>query len=316
MDDVGLLKHDMHASEGPGDLRIAALADRQHDVVAHRQLRALGFGRGAIQHRLRTGRLHRLHLGVYCVGHTRLPTNGRWMAAVLACGPDAVLSHRTAAALWEIHSTARALIDVTAPGRTRHRTDRIVLHRARRLDDADRTVREGIPLTAVSRTLLDLAEVVSSDQLKRAVAQAEHRGAFDLRAVEELVGRSHGRRGLRALTAVLKEHRGPLPVVRSELERGFLDLCRDAGIPPPAVNGSIDGMEVDMAWPDRRLVVELDGHRFHTSRFAFEEDRKRDALLQVAGYRVLRVTHHRLETEPRAVLDAIRLLLATGRSSS
>jgi predicted transcriptional regulator of viral defense system len=167
MTDVGHLKHGMRAANGPGDRGVAELARRQHGVVARRQLVALGLGRGAIAHRLATGRLHCFHVGVYAVGHTALSYRGRWMAAVLACGPGAVLSHRSAAAHWGLRPSDRARVDVTVPWGSRARRPGIDVHRVRRLFHEDRTVEEGIPITAVPRTLLDLAEVVSRDRLDR-----------------------------------------------------------------------------------------------------------------------------------------------------
>jgi hypothetical protein len=173
----------------------------------------------------------------------------------------------------------------------------------------DRAVREGIPVTSVSRTLLDLAPVVQPRQLRRAIDEAEQLGLFDSRTVERLIRRSHGHHGLRALQGALREYRGPPPPTRSELERRFLTVCGDAGLPPPQVNIFVAGWEVDVAWPARRLVVELDGYAFHRSRSSFEKDRERDTALQLAGYRVLRITHRRLDQKPAHVVNAVRSLL-------
>jgi hypothetical protein len=163
-------------------------------------------------------------------------------------------------------------------------------------------------VTSVTRTLLDLAEIVPRRHLDRALENAERRSLFDLTAVERLIARSQGRHGLRALTAALRDYRPPA-FTRSELERRFLDLCKEAGLPRPAANLFLAGWEVDMSWPDRRLIVELDGHDSHRTRAAFERDRKRDASLQLAGYRVLRITHRRLEAEPAEVMGAVCRLL-------
>jgi hypothetical protein len=232
------------------------------------------------------------------------------MAAVLACGPEAMLSHHSAAALWELRPTARSAVDVTAPGRTRHGRPGITFHPVRRLDPVDRARLDGVPVTTVARTLFDLAEVLAPRQLERAFEQAERLRLLDLRAINNLARRSRGRHGLRALSALLAERREPAPATRSELERRFLDLCHTAGLPRPAVNIVVSGLEVDAVWPDQRLVVELDGHAFHHTRAAFERDRLRDATLQLAGYRVLRVTHRRLEREPATVAETVRALLA------
>jgi very-short-patch-repair endonuclease len=299
----------MGASESPRDRRIAELAARQHGLVAHWQLLALGVGLRAIKRRLATGRLHRIHLGTYAVGHPLLTPHGRQLAAVLACGPDAVLSHRDAGALWELRPSTRNAVDVTAPGRTRRSRPGITVHRVRGLDPRDTTRRDGIPVTTVARTLLDLAEVLRPRELERAFEEAERLRLLDVNALEKLCRRSPGRHGLRPLTALLAEHRGPAPLTRSELESRFLDLCRDAGLPVPRVNVVIAGLEVDAVWPDQRLVVELDGHAFHQTRAAFERDRLRDTTLQLAGHRVVRVTWRRLTNDPEGLAAAIGSLL-------
>lgn len=233
------------------------------------------------------------------------------MAAVLACGPTALLSHRSAAALWGLRPSLGTRVDVTAPGRSRHRQAGIVLHRVRDLHRDDRTQRRGIPVTTVPRVLLDLAEVLRSRELERALEEADRLRILDVRALERLCWRSPGRRGLRPLGELLTEHRLPAPRTRSELERRFLDLCRDARLPRPVVNVVVAGFEVDAVWIGARVVVELDGYAFHRTRAAFERDRVRDTALQLAGYRVLRVTHRRLEAEPAAVTEAVRSLLAS-----
>jgi hypothetical protein len=197
---------------------------------------------------------------------------------------------------------------VTAP-RSKHGARMVVLHRVRRLDPVDVTVLEGIPVTTVARTLLDLAEVVSIRQLEHAYEDAERLRILDVRAVHDVLRRGHGRRGLRPLTAVVTRITGPPEPTRSELERRFLDLCREFAIPPPIVNALLHGFEVDALWPDQRLVVELDGRAFHVTRAAFERDRRRDTELQLAGYRVIRVTERRLAEEPAEVAADIRSLL-------
>src|SRR5207302_645130 len=266
----------------------------QHGVVAHRQLVELGLGRKAIQYRLAAGRLHRLHLGVYAVGHPRVTGPGRWMAAVLACGDGALLSHRSAGALWGIGSGAGSRVDVTAIGRSRRGHPGITLHQVRGLHPDDRARRDGVPVTSLARTILDLAEVLNRSQLARAFEEAERLQLLDVRAIRRLCERSAGRRGLGPLGNLLSNHMRPLPETRSELERLFVDLCRAAALPPPALNVSVAGFEVDAVWQDRGLVVELDGFAFHRTRAAFERDRARDATLQLAGYRVLRLTARRL----------------------
>jgi hypothetical protein len=221
-----------------------------------------------------------------------------------------VLSHRSAAALWELRSTARASVDVTALRRTRHKRPGIDVHRVRKLMATDTTRRGGMPVTTVARTLLDLAEVVPQRDLDRAFEEADRIGLLDMRAVEAVCRRNPGRHGLKQLRRITAMHRGEAPHTRSELERCFLELCHDTGLPRPAVNVVVAGFEVDAVWRKERLVVEIDGYAFHRSRSAFERDRVRDAALQLAGYRVLRVTHRRLEAAPTTVAETLRSMLA------
>jgi hypothetical protein len=236
------------------------------------------------------------------------------MAAVLACGPDALLSHRDAGTLWNLLTITGSRIDVTAP-RSLDGRPGISLHRARRVHPADRAEVDGIPVTSVARTLLDLAAVVPSRRLERAVDAAKRLQLFDLREIDRLLERSRGRRGRRALIAAIGAYR-PSGLLRSELERLFLDAFRDAGLPQPSTNLFVAGEEVDAVWPDSRLVVEFDSHEFHRTRAAFERDRIRDAQLQRAGYRVLRFTHRRLESEPAAIVDTVRALLKVPHNGS
>jgi very-short-patch-repair endonuclease len=289
----------------PRYARVPALAARQHGVVAHRQLLAIGLGRLAIKYQVECGRLHPIYVGVYAVGHPVLSLRGRWMAAVLACGDDAVLSHRDAGALWQLRPTAGARVHVTAVGRTRHPRRGIVVHRVRALDPRDVTCRDGIPVTTVARTLLDLAEILLPRQLERVFEEAERRRVLDLRAVEEVCRRSNGRRGLRPLRALLAAAREPA-TTRSELEAMFRDFCRDLDLPVPVFNALVAGYEVDASWPGSRLIVELDGYAFHRTRGAFERDRMKSVALKTSEYEVLRVTERMLRTEPSVVADAIR----------
>jgi Protein of unknown function (DUF559) len=290
---------------------IAELARRQHGVVAHRQLIALGLGPDAIQHRIAVGRLNRIHLGVYAVGHTAPSREGRWMAAVLACGRGAALSHHSAAALWGIRESGRARVDVTVPARGRRPRRGIHLHCPRRIEPRDATARNGIPVTTPARTLFDLAAILSSTQLHRAFEAAERLELLNLAAIEDALARSRGRRGLRALKAVAEAYT-PAPDVRSEAECLLVDLCRRSGLPLPATNVLVEGLLVDAFWPRHGLIVEVDGYEFHHTRQAFERDRERDAVLTLGGYRVIRVTCRRLLRKPAAVADTIRSLLAGG----
>jgi very-short-patch-repair endonuclease len=311
MADVVDLKHHSGALDRPRQVELAKIAGRQHGVIARRQLLELGFGRGAIRYKLAVGRLHSIHREVYAVGHANLTARGRWMAAVLACGQDALLSHKSAAALWGFGSAAATDIDVTTTGRTRYGLPGIALHLVRGLHPDDRALQDAIPVTSVSRTILDLAEVLPQRRLERAFEEAERLQLLDMNALRRLRERAHGRHGLIPLDALLSEQWRPYPEMRSELERLFYELCRNAGLPPPAMNVIVAGFEVDAVWPDHKLIVELDGYAFHRTRAAFERDRLRDAALQTAGYRVLRATYRRLSYEPDAVIGAIRALLSS-----
>jgi very-short-patch-repair endonuclease len=231
------------------------------------------------------------------------------MAAVLACGPDASLSHRSAAALWGIAPAAGSLIDVSTGRRGLAVKPGIALHHVRYLPAGYCTKRHGIPVTSVGRTLLDLAEVLDPTRLGRSFEEAERLQLLDLRPLQEMLRRSRGRRGLGTMRRLVAAQAGP-PDTRSELERRFLDLCRDAELPQPQINQRVLGFEVDAYWPSAKLVVELDGFAFHRTRAAFERDRARDAALQLAGFRVLRITHNRLLDEPAVICEGVRRLLA------
>lgn len=244
--------------------------------------------------------------GAYAIGHEPLNRRGRLMAAVLASGPAAVLSHRSAGWLRNVLKDNRPAIDVTVPSRRRGQAG-IVVHESW-LDEPDRAVVDGIPVTSLARTLLDLAEVVPRWRLDRAIEEAEHSGTLDLRAIDAVVARANGRHGLGRLTAALAAYR-PLPFTRSELERRFTELIRAAGLPPPSQNVYLHGFEVDAVWHDRRLIVELDGYESHRTRQAFERDRERDACLAEHGWRVLRFTWLQVVHEPETVVGALRRTL-------
>lgn len=288
------------------DIALAALAGRQHGVVSHRQLIQLGFGRAAIQRRVRAGRLHALHRGVYAAGHPHVTVRGRWIAALMAIGSGAVLSHRSAAAVWDLRDGLGGKVDVTAPGRGRRPRPGIARHQVRELADEDVARRDGLPVTSVARTLLDLGDALHPAQLARTFERADQLRILDFDAVERLLTRAVGRRGAPVLAKLTVGERAPSIDTRSVLERRFVALCRDGGLPAPALNVTVAGYEVDAVWFADRLVVELDGYRFHRSRRTFEADRVRDATLQLAGFKVLRVTHRRLEGESRNVLEMLR----------
>ncbi len=294
------------------DLEVARLAERQHGVVDLAQLRAAGLGRGAIDLRLRSGRLHRLHRGVFAVGHARVSREGRWLAAVLALGPGAALSHTSAAALWELRRTSAAAIHVTVPtAGGRSRRARILVHRSVTLRAADIEERDGIAVTSVARTLLDLAGMVSTGALERSIERSLALRLFDRDAILAAIERDPRREGAGALARMAVAADDEPALTRSQLEARMLDLCDAHAIARPEVNAIAAGHEVDFLWRGHRLVVEADGHEDHGTRIAFERDRARDAHLMLHGLRVLRVTYRRLVDEPREVAATVRALLAS-----
>jgi predicted transcriptional regulator of viral defense system len=223
-------------AQPPLERAIAELASARHAVVARSQLEGLGLGARAISHRVQRGMLHR---GVYAIGHPLLTREGRWMAAVLTCGGDAVLSHRSAASLWGLRTNARGAIDVTVPTRAGRAREGIDVHRGSTLKADDTGVVDGIPCTSVARTLLDLAEVVGARGLERAVEQAEILRLLDMRPIDDVLARANGRRGAGALRAVLSDIRLGTTLTRSELEERFLAICRSIGTLPDGVNAWI-----------------------------------------------------------------------------
>jgi very-short-patch-repair endonuclease/predicted transcriptional regulator of viral defense system len=287
--------------------RLAALAGKQHGVVAHRQLVALGFAEDAIQYQLATARLHRIHRGVYAVGHRKLTIRGHWMGAVLALGDNAVLSHLSAAALWGVLAIPGGAIDVLVETCGARRRKGIKVHETLHLPARDRTIRDSIPVTSLPRTLLDVAEVAPT-RLRRAVDEADRLELLDVRAVRELCDRSHGRRGLKPLLALLDEATDA-PNTKQEFEALFFDFCRAHRLPLPICNALVEGFEVDAFWPAHRLIVELDSWTFHRGRRAFERDRERSAALQAAGYRVIPVTWRRLTRHPAELAEQLRALM-------
>jgi len=288
------------------DAEIARLANRQHGVVGTRQLAALGLARGGVARRAQAGRLHLVHRGVYAVGHRVLTVDGRRMAAVLAAGPDALLSHASAAALWEIRPTSATRIDVTvrsAGGRAKRPGLRI--HRAPTLQAGEVTEHHGIRVTSVARTLFDLASSMPRRALERALDEAEIRDLYDRTSLDAMTRAHAGERGAAALRRALDED-GDSTLTDSELEELMLALCDEHGLPRPTPRAWVAGLKVDFLFAQSRLVVETDGYRFHRTRRAFERDRERDAILARAGYRTLRFTHRQLTRDPASVAATIR----------
>jgi hypothetical protein len=271
--------------------KVADRAARRWGVLSRAQLSALGVAPATVDYWVQSRRLEVIHRGVYAVGGAVLRPEGHRLAAVLACGAGAVLSHRSAASQWGLLATDQVRIDVTAPA-SRHGVPGIRLHRTRSLDAQDTTSHEGIPITTVHRTLLDLAATVRGDQLERALAQAMYLELYDQRAIDDVVARSNGHRG----TGVLREATKQEPqITKSMWEIRMLGIVRQANLPEPITNRPLDvpdhgECKPDFYWPAYGLIVETDGWEAHRTLAAFRSDRAKDAALTAAGYRVLRFT--------------------------
>lgn len=292
-------------ADGP----LAELARRQHGVVSLAQLTSeLGYSRSAVTRAANGGRLHRLHRGVYAVGHTSLSAQGLCLAGVFACGPGALLSHYSAAWLWGIARWSPIPISVTAPSRRTPRPP-IRLHHSGALATVDRDEIDCIPVTAVLRTALDLAATLKTSQLLRLLERVEELRFFDLRQFEGLLARTRGHPGAGRLRRSLDVYR-PAPFTRSGAERRLRELLIAAGLPRPVTGFVEAGYELDFYWPDARFAVELDLYETHGSRQAFERDRERQEDLKLEGVEMVRITGRRLDREPKQVVERIARLLA------
>ncbi len=261
-----------------------------------------------VKSRVANGQLIRLHRGVYAVGHRQLRREGWWLAAVLAAGPGALLSHRDAAALHGLLPPGdHRRVEVTTTRRPRS-TDEVRIHRTSTLDAEDIATRHGIPTTSVARTIVDLAGTTTRERLRKALNEAERLNTLDLPALERALARTAGRHGqghktTREALAEIQTH--GIHVTRSELEDGFLSLVVTHGLPRPQMNATIEHMEVDAVWHDHRLAVELDGWAYHSTKHAFQRDRDRANDLTQAGFTVLRFTYADVVGRPGHV--AVRL---------
>jgi very-short-patch-repair endonuclease len=280
-----------------------ALARRQHGVVARRQLLELGFHPRSIEHRVAKGRLHPVYRGVYAVGRPELTQFGRWMAVLLAIGPEAALSHRSAAALWGIAKQKGNAIHVSVPSHLRRSSSRgITVHRRKELSA---TAHRGIRVVTVVEALVDLAYEVSDDALAQAINEADKLDLIDPDALREAVA-GRNRPGAAALRAVLSD----FTPADSPLEREFLRIVRRAGLPPPQTQAQVGRHRVDFYWPELDLVVETDGLRYHRRPAQQAADRVRDQDHFVAGVRSLRFTRAQVRHEPRRVEAVLRTAAA------
>jgi hypothetical protein len=290
---------------------IRELAERQHGVVARRQLLEIGLGPGLIQDRIRGGRLMPVYRGVFSLGHRRIGTFGKWKAAVLAAGPDAVLSHGSAAHLWELRRS-RGKIEITRRSGGVGRPG-IRVHQAK-LPAQDVTIRVEIPVTTAERTLTDIAAGLDERQLGHAVVAADRAGWISWPRMVETLERSAGRVGVTRLRRVVGMTDPRAIEARSPLEVDFLALCREADIPVPQVNVLVADRLVDFLWPQERVIVETDGYAYHRDRAAFERDHESTLALEAAGYAVRRVTYRMLRQEPRRFMAEVRRSLERSAS--
>ncbi|HEX5527446.1 MAG TPA: type IV toxin-antitoxin system AbiEi family antitoxin domain-containing protein [Solirubrobacterales bacterium] len=292
--------------------RLAELAERHHGVLSYRQLRELGFSKGHIARAEDSGRLQRIHRGVYAIGHAALSDHARAAAALLVFPGTAVLSHRSAAWLWGLIPAAPREAEVTVAARGNVRQG-LRVHRVWSLPDEERDIYEGLPVTSVARTLVDLAGVSSSRGLSRVVDRARRRGKLDLAAIDRSLERRPRSFVTERLQEVLRLYRQPV-FDRARSELLFLDAIIDAGLRLPKLNAFEAGCEIDAYWEEERFAVEVDGWETHGSREAFESDRLRQEDLKLAGIDSIRIAARRIEQEPEAVARRLKRLLARRRT--
>jgi very-short-patch-repair endonuclease len=300
-----------YQTQQPTSGGVWALAEHQHGVVSRAQLLARGIGSQGVKHRVAKGRLHPVHRGVYAVGRPRLTRSGLWMAAVLACGSRAVLSHESAAGLWGIRPEQRPVVEVSVRGGRAHRRDGIVVHRRANLGDADVTIHDRIPVTTPICTLVDIAPELERDELEAAVNAADKRELVDPERLRRALDELPRRPGIAVLRALLD--RRTFTLTDSALERRFLPLARAAGLERPRTGVRLNGFRVDFYWPQLGLVVETDGLRYHRTPAQQARDRVRDQAHTAAGLTPLRFTHSQVRYEPAYVRST---LAATARRLS
>jgi predicted transcriptional regulator of viral defense system len=301
------------------DQALSVLALEQHGVFTLQQLRELGLTDAAVHKRVAAGRLHRIHHGVYSLVPRELLTReGLYMAAVLACGEGAVLSHRSAARLHGLGNYGNHRIEVTVPSRSTRTHSGVAVHRSTTLTESDVTVVNGIPTTTIPRTLFDLGEAITARQLERAFDQADAMQALDLNEITDQLARNATRTAAKAVRHLLKTHYIGSTPTENEFEDRFLALTRSLGLPDPTPQFYIDPgdgeplIRADFAWPDRKIVVETDGRKTHGTRQSFESDRRRDQRLTAAGWTVIRTTWRQLTQRPHELKPVLLKLLGPG----
>jgi len=283
-----------HRKLQPSPARLWELAQSQHGVVSRPQLLELGFSPDAIKHRIGSGRLHPVWRGTYAVGRPQLTRHGRWLAAVLSCGPDALLSHGSAAALWEVGSDEGSRSEVVVPARVFRRRPGIVVHRRANLTE-EGSVHQGIPVTLPVVTLIDIALRLTPGRLEAAINDADKRNLANPEELRSAVDSLARRPGIARVREVLD--RRTFAITDSALERRFLRIVREAGLPPPETQCNLHGYRVDFYWPDVGLVVETDGLRYHRTPAQQARDRLRDQAHAAAGLTCLRFTHAQIRYE-------------------
>jgi len=278
------------------DLAIARHAARQHALVRIDQLLAAGLSHSAVSKRVNAGRLWRPYPGVYATGP--LSREGEFLAAVFAGGDGALLSHEAGGELLSVWRYRAPVIDVVVP-RYRANLPGVRFHRARNIDPRDRTTHKGIPVTSVPRLLVDLTDHLTPLEITAVIHEAAYRGRFSVLAVQDAMRRAYGRHHLDRLERALEHHFTGSAGTRSRTEVAFVALLHAAGVPEPRVNMHVAGVEVDFHWPDRKLVIEIDGPG-HARPRTRRDDERRDRVLEAAGWTVLRFTEDRLEDALRA----------------
>jgi very-short-patch-repair endonuclease len=284
---------------------VQAQAGRQHGIVKGEQVRGAGLSRQGIRRRVEAGWLVPQYRGVYAVGHTALTKKSHLIAAVYACGSEALASHRAAGALWGVLRSPQ-MIEVTATRGCKPKKG-FTLHRSRLIHEEDRALIDNIPVTSLARTMVDLADGLTEKQLANAVHEAEVKRLFDLTQIERVLERLPGRKGRHKLGRVLAAYRDVQPFTRSRAERLVLSLCEDHGLPRPSTNTWLESHEVDFYWPEAKLVLEFDGGAVHRTTKAFYEDRQRDRALAAQGVHVVRATDR---DDPAGLAEELRAILS------
>ena len=282
---------------------VIRLAERQWGVVSRAQLLDAGLSKSAIGRWTDAGRLHRIHPGVYAVGHRALRTEGRLAAALFYAGPGAALSHATALWWWALKRGQPRTIHISAPGRTFSIATVHVHHP----HIVERVFRDRLPVTPVARTLMDHATTASLDEVRRTLSEADYRGLLDVRELERRSGK--GRAGSATMRMALQRHQPRFAHARSDLEIPLIRFCEHYGFPMPNINVIVAGCEVDAVWEENRVVVEVDGGPAHSGPDRMEKDRHWDLVLRARGYTILRYTWRQLtERTDEVAADLARAL--------